>query len=81
MGVLEPYIKPTQHYGVVFGEEKYSCPHCSSYNIGRHAGYVTAAGTVKHQMKCHDCKKGTFILSQKSYTDLLTFRLKQKNIR
>jgi transposase-like protein len=77
---LEPYIKPTQHYGVMFGEEKFSCPHCSSYNIRRHAMYATAAGTIKYQMRCKSCQGGTFIFNQKTYTDLLTFQIKQKNI-
>jgi hypothetical protein len=77
---LQPYVKNTTHYGVLFGEEKYSCPTCSCYNIGLHKRYVTQMGTQRYSMYCKSGCPEKFTISHKSYQDLLTHKIKEKNI-
>lgn len=56
------------HAGVSDGGEKYSCPHCGSTRSGYEKQRETAAGTIKHQLRCKDasCRK-YFTISNKSY--------------
>lgn len=77
---LQPYVKNTTHYGVLFGEEKYSCPSCSGYNIGLHKRYATQMGTMRYSMYCKGGCPGHFTISHKAYQDLLTYKIKEKNI-
>ena len=77
---LQPYVKNTTHYGVLFGEEKYSCPSCSGYNIGLHKRYVTQMGTQRYSMYCKSGCGEKFTISHKSYQDLLTYKIKERNI-
>ena len=77
---LQPYVKNTTHYGVLFGEEKYSCPNCSGYNIGLHKRYVTQMGTQRYSMHCKSGCPEKFTISHKAYQDLLTYKIKERNI-
>jgi DNA polymerase elongation subunit (family B) len=72
---LQPYIKNKSHYGTLWNEEKYSCPECSSYNVGLHKRYTTNMGTLRYSMQCNECKKVKFTISHKSYQDLLTYKI------
>lgn len=52
---LLPYIKTHPHLGVLGGEERHSCPKCSSLKIVRHKVRVTAGGTQRQQLQCEKC--------------------------
>jgi len=54
-GELHKYHNPKIHAGVLAGREKWSCPRCTSFKVGKSKTRYTAAGTVQHQMKCKKC--------------------------
>jgi hypothetical protein len=62
---LMPYIKPHTHHAVARGGDKYDCPNCGCLP-SHNKTYTTAAGTIKHYMRCLDCKT-KFVISNKSY--------------
>jgi hypothetical protein len=77
---LQPYVQNTTHYGVLWGEHKYSCPGCSGYNVGLHKKYTTKMGTLRYSMKCNNGCSERFTISHKCYQDLLTYKIMQRNI-
>lgn len=54
---LMPYIPPKTHHGVLMGHGKGSCPECGESNLRFVQKRSTAAGTIKVQMQCKNCKK------------------------
>jgi len=61
------YIKHKTHHGVLTGQgEKWDCPNCGSQRVGLNKTNVTASGTLKRIMKCHECET-YFSISDSSY--------------
>ena len=57
--LLGNHIAPKTHYGVVFGEDRGSCPECGadSKNLIKNMSRTTATGVVKIQYQCKVCNK------------------------
>jgi uncharacterized protein YprB with RNaseH-like and TPR domain len=57
--LLGSHIAPKTHYGVVFGEDRGSCPECGadSENLIKNMSRTTATGVVKIQYQCKVCNK------------------------
>jgi hypothetical protein len=56
------------HAGVLDGNEKWTCPRCSSSAVCLNKTRVTALGTVKRQFICRKCGR-VYSISDKSYQD------------
>jgi DNA-directed RNA polymerase subunit M/transcription elongation factor TFIIS len=63
---IKPYIKQNQHQGRANGYEKWTCPSCASHDVVKWQNRTTAAGTVKHRMKCKNCKH-TYTISNMDF--------------
>jgi uncharacterized protein YprB with RNaseH-like and TPR domain len=57
--LLGNHIAPKTHYGVVFGQDRGSCPECGadSENLIKNMSRTTATGVVKIQYQCKVCNK------------------------
>jgi len=57
--LLGNHIAPKTHYGVIFGEDRGSCPECGadSKNLIKNMSRTTATGVVKIQYQCKVCNK------------------------
>lgn len=53
--LMQPYIEPDTHVGVMKGNERYSCPQCGSVNLKRKGKRVSKSGTVRYRMNCKSC--------------------------
>ena len=73
---LRKYMGHKVHFGVLNGEEKFTCPNCGSYNIGLHKTTVTPAGTVQRIMKCKQ-DDVTFKITNKQYMNYLEWKIKE----
>jgi len=74
---LAPYTKHKINYAVLRGGEKFECPECGSLGTLK-TTWTTAAGTIQHRMRCGDrgnCSR-TFTINNKTYIDLLKFKMK-----
>ena len=58
---LQEYTLPNVHHGVIAGQAKHSCPQCSRTVVSYLRSYSTAAGSVKHKMKCTGCSQQFYI--------------------
>lgn len=54
---LAAHIEPKTHYGVIFGQNRGSCPECGSDELIRAATSVSATGIKKVKFKCKTCNK------------------------
>ena len=54
---LKNHIEPKTHYGVIFGQDRGTCPECGSDELIRTNKRTTASGLVKIQYKCKTCNK------------------------
>lgn len=54
---LATHTEPKTHYGVIFGEDRGSCPECGSDELIRTKKTVTATGLVRIQYQCKTCGK------------------------
>jgi len=54
---LSTHIFAKTHYGVIFGEDRGTCPECGSDDLWRMSNRVTASGVKKIQMQCKTCHK------------------------
>jgi len=54
---LSTHIFAKTHYGVIFGEDRGSCPECGSDEIIRMVNRVSATGVKKIQFQCKTCHK------------------------
>lgn len=54
---LQTHIEPKTHYGVIFGEDRGSCPECGSDELIRVKKTVTATGLTRIQYRCKTCGK------------------------
>lgn len=55
--ILNSHIEPKSHYGVIFGQDRGSCPECGSDDLHIKAKRVTASGLKKIQYQCQTCGK------------------------
>ena len=57
--LLGNHIAPKTHYGVVFGQDRGSCPECGAggKNLIKNNTVVTATGLTRIQYKCKVCNK------------------------
>lgn len=68
------YYGHKTHFGVLNGEEKYTCPNCGSSNIELYKTTVTPAGTIQRVMKCNCEVK--YRLNNKQYMNFLDYKIK-----
>lgn len=54
---LSVHIAPKTHYGVIFGQDRGSCPECGSDELTIHKRKTTATGLKKIQYQCKVCHK------------------------
>jgi uncharacterized protein YprB with RNaseH-like and TPR domain len=54
---LKHAVPNKTHYGVIFGEDRNSCPECGSDESKRVRKYTTASGLQKITMQCKTCNK------------------------
>jgi hypothetical protein len=54
---LSSHIDPKTHYGVVFGQDRGSCPECGSDELVVNNRRTSASGLVKIQFRCKNCGK------------------------
>ena len=54
---LSNHIFAKTHYGVIFGEERGSCPECGSDDLIRACLRTSASGVRKIMFKCKTCNK------------------------
>jgi len=52
---LRSHMISKTHYGVVFGEDRGTCPECGSDDLIRNNKVVTATGLTRIQYKCKTC--------------------------
>jgi uncharacterized protein YprB with RNaseH-like and TPR domain len=67
---LSTYIPSKTHHGVLAGNEKCSCPNCSSYEMKYTKTRMSALGMPRIQLQCQDCFK-YHTVSQSDYEALL----------
>lgn len=69
------YSKNSSNFAVLSGEGKFMCPECGNLSKWNKT-YTTAAGTIKHNMKCRDKVCGQYFqINNKSYQDYLTYKM------
>lgn len=54
---LATHMYPTTHYGVIFGQDRESCPECGSDDVIKYGNRVTVTGLRKQVFKCITCTK------------------------
>ena len=54
---LAPHIAPKTHYGVIFGQDRGSCPECGSDELRITRNLISATGLKKIQYRCATCGK------------------------
>jgi DNA polymerase III epsilon subunit-like protein len=54
---LSKHIEAKQHYGVLYNQDKDTCPNCGGDNLIASKLRTTAAGTLKRQYQCKGCHK------------------------
>lgn len=54
---LRLHIPVKTHYGVIFGEDRGSCPECGSDDLIRKDRRILASGIIKLVLKCNTCGK------------------------
>jgi uncharacterized protein YprB with RNaseH-like and TPR domain len=54
---LNNHILPKTHYGVIFGEDRGSCPECGSDELVIHSRKIMASGIKKIFYRCKTCGK------------------------
>ncbi len=57
---IRKHMAPKSHYGVIFGQDRATCPECGSDDLVKSGGRVTATGLKKIRYKCNTC--GTYHL-------------------
>ena len=72
---LRPYMGHKVHFGVLHGNEKYTCPDCGGSNVKFYKRTITPAGTVQIIMQCND-DKVKYKITNKQYMNFLDFKMK-----
>ena len=78
---LQPYVKPNTHVGAYSGRGRFTCPHCASKDVKHQRKRYTAAGMLRHQMKCNGCSHH-FTISNKVWESKMAddWNEKQRNL-
>ena len=76
---IEKVVPHNTHAAVLDGGYKYQCPSCGSDKVRCNKTRATAAGTIKHEMKCNNCRK-YYTISNKSYMELLSNRNRGRDL-
>ena len=72
---LRKYMGHKLHFGVLNGEEKWTCPNCGSKEVVLYKTTVTPAGTIQRIMKCK--KDGVqYKITNKQYMSYLDHLIK-----
>lgn len=71
---LVPYLRHKVHFGVMNGEEKWTCPNTGSKDVQLHKTTVTPAGTIQRIMKSPD--GSTYRISNKQYMNFLDYKIR-----
>lgn len=72
---LRKYFGHKVHFGVLHGEEKYTCPHCGTSNVKFHSRTTTVVGTLQIIMQCQE-DEVKYKLNNKQYMNFLDFKTK-----
>jgi transposase-like protein len=79
---IKEYTTPKINYAVLNGGDKYECPECGSSNPQTNKTYTTTMGVTKHHMRCNVKSCGTtYTISNKTYIDLLKYKVLSKNYK
>jgi uncharacterized protein YprB with RNaseH-like and TPR domain len=54
---LSVHMEVKTHYGVIFGQDRGSCPECGSDELVRQGTSVSATGVKKVKFRCKTCNK------------------------
>jgi hypothetical protein len=54
---LNNHIEAKTHYGVIFGQDRGTCPECGSDDLMKIGTRRTATGLTKQVYECKTCKK------------------------
>lgn len=73
---LRKYMGHKTHFGVLNGEERFTCPNCGGKNVSLDRTTVTPAGTVQRVMKCSD-DGVVYKISNKQYMDYLEYKMRE----
>lgn len=73
---LRKYMGHKTHFGVLNGQERFTCPNCGGKNVSLDRTTVTPAGTVQRVMKCND-DGVVYKISNKQYMDYLEWKTKE----
>lgn len=73
---LRKYMGHKVHFGVLNGEEKFTCPNCGSKHVSLYKTTVTPAGTVQRIMKCEQ-DSVAFKINNKQYMNFLEYKMKE----
>lgn len=71
---LRKYMGHKTHFGVLNGQERFTCPNCGGKNVSLDKTTVTPAGTVQRVMKCSD-DSVVYKISNKQYMDYLEYKM------
>lgn len=72
---LRKYFGHKIHFGVLNGEEKYTCPNCGTSNVSLYKRTATPAGTIQIIMRCNK-DKVKYKVTNKQYMNFLDFKIK-----
>lgn len=75
---LRKYMGNKVHFGVLNGNEKFTCPNCGSYNVQLYSTQVTPAGTVQRVMVCKE-DGVKYKITNKTYMEYLDFKIKDRD--
>jgi len=75
--LLSAHIEPKTHYGVIFGQERGSCPECGSDDLRHSQTRYSAAGTPRVQVQCNDCHK-YHTVANRTYEGIVTKQLERE---
>ena len=73
---LRKYMGHKTHFGVLNGQERFTCPNCGGKNVSLDRTTVTPAGTVQRVMKCSD-DGVVYKISNKQYMDYLEYKMRE----
>lgn len=73
---LRKYMGHKTHFGVLNGQERFTCPNCGGKNVSLDKTTVTPAGTVQRVMKCSD-DGVVYKISNKQYMDYLEYKMRE----
>ena len=52
------YSEVNTHIGVVYGDDKWTCPKCGSQRIRTNGTRILKSGNIRNRMRCKSCNAG-----------------------